>query len=84
MALYKFRSQELTADRCSAYVVGDEKRIESLRVNYGWGEDRMASLKGWRGRLKRLRLKVKFALFRTHPSLNDRICQVQGGYIEIK
>ena len=84
MALYKFRSQELTADRCSAYVVGDEERIEPKKVNYGWGEERMASWKGWRGRLKRLRCNVKFAIIKTHPSLNDRICQVQGGYIEIK
>lgn len=76
-ALYKFRSQELTADRCSAYVVGKEERIEAMKVNYGWDEERMASLKGWRGRLKRLRYKVRSAVIKTHPSWNDRISQVE-------
>lgn len=76
-AMYKIRSQELTADRCSAYIVGKEKRIESLKVSYAWGEAEMSSRKGWRGRLRHLVWKVKFSIFKTHPSLNDRISEVR-------
>lgn len=76
-AFYKIRSQELTADRCSAYVVGKKNRIDSLKVTYGWVEESRASWKGWRERMKCFAWDVKFAIFRTHPSQNCRIRQVQ-------
>lgn len=76
-AFYKIRSQELTADRCSAYVVGKKNRIDSLKVTYGWVEESRASWKGWQERMKRFAWDVKFTIFKTHPSLNCRIRQVQ-------